>query len=141
MSILSLALRAAAEGPDSPAVPALKKCVSSGPRPYIIAVDFDGTLCENRWPEIGAENRAVLDVIPLLQRLGALVVLWTCREGGDLEAALDWCGQRGIHFDAVNENCCCIVELFQWNTRKIHADEYWDDRAVRICFDEKEERS
>ena len=21
----------------------------------IIAVDFDGTLCENKWPEIGAE--------------------------------------------------------------------------------------
>lgn len=26
--------------------------------PYIIAVDFDGTLCENAWPGIGAPNVA-----------------------------------------------------------------------------------
>ena len=54
---------------------------------------------------------------------------------------MDWCGSRGIRFDAVNENCGCIVELFRWNTRKIHADEYWDDRAVSICFNPKEEIS
>lgn len=26
-------------------------------KPNIIAVDFDGTLCENKWPEIDAERR------------------------------------------------------------------------------------
>ena len=141
MNILPLALRAASEGPDSPALIELRERVTSGSRPYLVAVDCDGTLCENRWPEIGAENRVLLDVIPLLQKLGVLVVLWTCRECEDLEAALDWCRQRGILFDAVNENCSCVVELFQWNTRKIHADEYWDDRAVSICFNPKEEIS
>ena len=141
MSILHLALRAASEGPDSPAMAELRKRVSSGSRPYIVAVDFDGTLCEDSWPDIGRENRVLLDIIPMLQKLGVLVVLWTCREGEALEDAVDWCGSRGIRFDAVNENCGCIVELFRWNTRKIHADEYWDDRAVSICFNPKEEIS
>ena len=26
----------------------------------IIAVDFDGTLCENKWPEIGEENEDMI---------------------------------------------------------------------------------
>ena len=141
MSILHLALRAASEGTDSPAMTELQKRVSTGSRPYIVAVDFDGTLCEDSWPDIGEENRVLLDIIPMLQKLGVLVVLWTCREGEALEAAEDWCGRRGVRFDAVNENCGCIVELFRWNTRKIHADEYWDDRAVSICFNPKEEIS
>ena len=46
MSILHLALRAASEGPDSPAMTELQKRVSTGSRPYIVAVDFDGTLCD-----------------------------------------------------------------------------------------------
>lgn len=133
MSILPLALRAAAAGPDSMEEKQLKALVSSGERPTIIAVDFDGTLCENRWPDFGPENRTLLEVLLLLQRLGVLLVLWTCRECEDLEAALDWCSQRGLRFEAVNDNCRCITELFGWNSRKVHADEYWDDRAVAIC--------
>lgn len=141
MCVLSLALKAAAEGPDSPAYAELKQRVAQGdrPYPYIIAVDFDGTLCENNWPDIGRENRRMLEVIPLLRQLGVQMVLWSCREEGDLADALDWCRQRGVEFDAANDNCPCIVEYFEWNTRKIHADEYWDDRAVAVCFDPKED--
>ncbi len=141
MCVLSLALKAAAEGPDSPAYAELKQRVAQGdrPYPYIIAVDFDGTLCENNWPDIGRENRRMLEVIPLLRKLGVQMVLWSCREEGDLADALDWCRQRGVEFDAANDNCPCIVEYFEWNTRKIHADEYWDDRAVAVCFDPKED--
>ena len=29
----------------------------------IIAVDFDGTLCEDRWPEIGEPNQEVIDYV------------------------------------------------------------------------------
>ena len=29
-------------------------------KPKIIAVDFDGTLCEDRWPEIGPMKKDVL---------------------------------------------------------------------------------
>lgn len=136
MSILSTALRAVKEGPDSSAFSRLQKELAGENRgwPYIIAVDFDGTLCENKWPEIGQENREMLAVIQLLRQLGTLVILWSCREGEDLELALEWCEAHGLQFDAINDNCPCIIEHFQWNTRKIHADEYWDDRAVTVSF-------
>lgn len=141
MSILSEALQAVKEGPESPALARLRRLITDDdrPYPYIIAVDFDGTLCENAWPEIGAPHQPMLKVITLLRQLGVLVVLWSCREGDDLEDALEWCAGHGLAFDAVNENCSCVVEYFQWNTRKVHADEYWDDRAVAICYDEKGE--
>ena len=134
MSILSLALQAVREGPDSSAMPLLRALAVSEERPCIVAVAFDGTLCENQWPGIGRENLPVISAVSLLRELGILVVLWTCREGEDLENALEWCGQRDIRFDAVNENCGCILDLYQWNTRKVHADEYWDDRAVSVSF-------
>ena len=64
MSLLPLALQAIREGEGSPAYQALSEAAAQGdrPYPYIIAVDFDGTLCENNWPEIGRENRKMLKV-------------------------------------------------------------------------------
>lgn len=142
MSLLPLALQAIREGEGSPSYQALSEAAAQGdrPYPYIIAVDFDGTLCENNWPEIGRENRKMLKVLPLLRKLGVLLVLWSCREEDDLADAVEWCRERGVEFDAANENCPCVIEYFEWNTRKIHADEYWDDRAVSICFEQEEER-
>ena len=121
MSLLPLALQAIREGEGSPAYQALSEAAAQGdrPYPYIIAVDFDGTL---------------------LRKLGVLLVLWSCREEDDLADAVEWCRERGVEFDAANENCPCVIEYFEWNTRKIHADEYWDDRAVSICFEQEEER-
>ena len=133
MDVLTLALRAAGGRAAEADLALLAEKLHREDRPYIIAVDFDGTLCENRWPEIGEENTELIAAVSLLRELGALIILWTCREEDDLEDALEWCRQRGLSFDAVNDNCACIVELFEWNTRKVHADEYWDDRAVRIC--------
>lgn len=69
----------------------------------IIAVDFDGCLCENSWPEIGDDNPDVIRALLEEQRSGAKIILWTCREGELLKAALDWCAKRDIHFDCVNE--------------------------------------
>lgn len=134
MEVLTLALRAVGERANEDTLALLTEKLHREDRPYIIAVDFDGTLCENRWPEIGPENSELIAAVSLLREMGALIILWTCREEDDLEAALEWCRQRGLSFDAVNENCACIIELFEWNTRKVHADEYWDDRAVRICW-------
>ncbi len=139
MSILSLALHSRKEGANSPSLSRLRQQLSQKSQPYIIAVDFDGTLCQNQWPEIGPENREILHAAILLRKLGVLMILWTCREGEDLQKALEWCEQRGLSFDAVNDNCTCIMEQFDCNTRKVHADEYWDDRAVSISFAQTED--
>jgi len=97
---------------------------------HIIAVDFDGTLCENAWPGIGPARAGVIDYVLGQQMTGAKIILWTNRRGEKLAEAVAWCAARGIAFDAVNENLPEIVERFGGDTRKVFANEYLDDKAV-----------
>ena len=96
----------------------------------IIAVDFDGTLCENKWPEIGEPKNDVIQYVMREYFKGAKIILWTCREGTDLLRAVIWCTKQGLIFDAVNENLPEIVKEFGGDRRKIFAHEYIDDRGV-----------
>lgn len=98
----------------------------------VIAIDFDGCLCENAWPEIGTPHMEVIDAALQAQRKGAALVLWTCRNGDLLASAVEWCRERGLFFDAVNENLPERLEYYGGDPRKISADEYWDDCAVHI---------
>ena len=97
----------------------------------IIAVDFDGTLCTNKFPEIGEPIHETIEALKSEQAAGARVILWTCRVGERLTETLLWCGEHGIDVDEVNRNLPDIVDSFGSDCRKIFADEYWDDRAVR----------
>lgn len=95
----------------------------------IIAVDFDGTLCENKWPEIGEPNTNLIGyLIEMRKSFGAKIILWTCRVGEMLDKAVNWCSEHRLEFDAVNENLPHIVERFGSDTRKIFANVYIDDR-------------
>lgn len=96
----------------------------------IIAVDFDGTLCEDKFPDIGADRTEVIEKLKKEQAAGARTILWTCRRGERLIKAIYWCLDRGITFDAVNDNLNAVIDNFGGDTRKIYADEYWDDKAV-----------
>lgn len=98
-------------------------------RPLIIAVDFDGTLVEDKFPDIGEPIREVMDYIKSLKRAGAKIILWTCRNGKALEEALQFCTDHKLYFDAVNKNLPEIQELYGGDTRKVFADVYIDDKA------------
>lgn len=102
----------------------------------IIAVDFDGTLCENKYPEIGKPNKKVISELKARKENGDRIILWTCRTGNKLKAAVHWCEKRGLVFDRVNENLPEIIEKYGEDCRKITATEYWDDRAVPVVFQE-----
>ena len=99
---------------------------------YVIAVDFDGTLCENRWPEIGEPNRQVIRELIRRQANGAAIILWTCRTGKLLDDAVLWCANHRIKIDAVNANIPERLEVYGSENRKVSADEYWDDKAVPV---------
>jgi hydroxymethylpyrimidine pyrophosphatase-like HAD family hydrolase len=99
-------------------------------RNKIIAIDFDGTLCENAFPEIGPEKRHIIDKALKEQKDGAQLILWTCRTGDKLAEAIRFCQDRGIIFDAINANVESWLELWDGDSRKVFADEYWDDKAV-----------
>lgn len=98
----------------------------------IIACDFDGTLCENEFPNIGAPRQKIIDKLKREISFGSKVILWTCRDGEYLSSAVKWCEQRGIVFDAINDNLEEVKKDFMGNSRKVVATEYWDDRAVRV---------
>lgn len=101
----------------------------------IIAVDFDGTLCENKWPEIGAPNEELINHLKSQQVVGNKVILWTCREGDLLSDAINWCRGHGLLFDAINENLPDVIREFGGSNRKIFAHEYIDDRNSLYLMD------
>lgn len=96
----------------------------------IIAVDFDGTLCGNKWPEIGEANEELIDYLRDRQKNGDKLILWTCRVGDMLQKAVEWCKEKELVFDAINENLPEIIKNFGSDTRKIFANEYIDDRNI-----------
>lgn len=98
----------------------------------IIAVDFDGTLCASNWPDIGKPNQFVIDELIRQQSDGAKLILWTCREGEQLQAAVKWCLEHGMRFDAVNDNLEENKALYGNNSRKVFATEYWDDKSAVV---------
>ena len=98
----------------------------------IYAIDFDGTLCEKKYPDIGIKKESNIQFVKNLQDEGHQLVLWTCRKDDELQAAVDWCADEGIMFDAVNENLPEIIEKYGGDSRKIHADFYVDDKNLII---------
>lgn len=98
----------------------------------IIAVDFDGCLCTNAWPEIGEPNMALIKRLIAARNDGDKLILWTCREGEALSRAEHWCAGYGLFFDAVNANLPEMNALYGNDCRKIGADIYIDDRAENV---------
>ena len=97
----------------------------------IIAVDFDGTLAETKFPEIIKPIPKMIRHCRRLQRGGAILILHTCRKGKDLQDAVEWCAAQGLVFDYVNENTAeNIANYGGTDTRKIFAHEYIDDKAI-----------
>lgn len=99
----------------------------------IIAVDFDGTLFESNYPDIGRPIRKVIKWCRQRKREGCCLILWTCREGEALEEAVDACRSVGLEFDYINQNAPEIIELHGGSDcRKIYADIYLDDHAIDV---------
>ena len=97
----------------------------------IVAVDFDGTLAVTKFPEIIKPIPKMIKCCKRLQKDGAILILYTCRKGQDLQDAVEWCKGQGLVFDYVNENTAeNIANYGGTDTRKIFAHEYIDDKAI-----------
>lgn len=102
----------------------------------IVAVDFDGVLCRDAFPEIGEPNYEVISFVRELIDDGHEVVLWTCRVGQRLVEAVEWCRDRGLRFCAVNDNAPSNKTRYEKEypngTRKVYADVYLDDKSAEF---------
>lgn len=100
-----------------------------------IAIDFDGTIVDNRFPEIGPAIPGAVSAIQKLKNDGHTLILYTCRCGGTLDAAIQWLQKQGILFDYVNTNLPENIKDFGGDTRKIYADFYIDDKSFGVSID------
>ena len=66
-------------------------------RPKIIAVDFDGCLATNKFPEVGDPINKTISRLKQEQANGAKVILWTNRRDKPLDDAVKFCKEQGIH--------------------------------------------
>ncbi|HUU87508.1 MAG TPA: hypothetical protein VMX17_07110 [Candidatus Glassbacteria bacterium] len=106
--------------------------------PFVLAVDYDGTLVENVFPEEGSFKKDVVNKVKEFKDNGAEVILWTCREGASLAEAIGRCYEKDVEFDAVNENSPSELAYIEKQKaengdilaqRKIYADLYIDDKS------------
>lgn len=94
-----------------------------------IAVDFDGTIVENRYPEIGKPVLFAFETLKKFQEEGHILILWTYRTGRPLIEAVEFCRNKGLVFYAVNKSY--PEELYDESlSRKIQADCFIDDRNI-----------
>ena len=96
-----------------------------------IAIDFDGTIVEDRYPAIGPERPFATETLRMLIKDRHQLILWTVREGDKLQEAINWCRERGVEFWAVNRDYP-EEEIDKNNhfSRKIKADYFIDDRNI-----------
>ena len=99
--------------------------------PKILAIDFDGTLVSDNFPNIGELNTKLFKEVKTLQEeFGVKIILWTSRTLEMLDDAVKFCEDNGLKFDAVNQNIKEVMELTGQDTRKVYADLYIDDKAI-----------
>lgn len=95
-----------------------------------IAIDFDGTIVEHRYPKIGKEIPFAVATLKTLQREGHRLILWTCREDELLDEAVEWCKSKGLEFFATNRDFPECSETPTDGCRKLKCDMFIDDRNL-----------
>lgn len=112
----------------------------------LISIDFDGTITDHQFPDIGEPQEGAMETMRDLIAAGYILILNTCREDEKRRAylteAVDFCRKHGVEFASVNENRP-EDEFRDKPGRKVYASVYIDDRnfggfpgwaAVREAF-------
>lgn len=94
-----------------------------------IAIDFDGTIVEDEYPNIGKPKLFAFETLLKLQDHGHRLILWTYRHGRELEQAVAYCEENGLSFYAINKSFP-EEEFDPKYSRKINADLFIDDRNI-----------
>tara|TARA_R110000850_G_scaffold179914_1_gene305629 strand:+ start:426 stop:833 length:408 start_codon:yes stop_codon:yes gene_type:complete len=94
----------------------------------LIAVDFDGTIVEDKYPGIGKPMMFAFETLKMLQNDGHRLILWTYRAGDRLKDAVKFCKENGVEFYAINSSYDEEEFDMEKSSRKIHADIFIDDR-------------
>lgn len=106
----------------------------------IYAIDFDGTIVEDKFPAVGALKPEAERFIRELKRRGDKWILFTMREDEVLQDALEFLAIHDLSPDVVNDNLPEMCALHKNNPRKVFADVYIDDHnAGGLLFPDSSE--
>ncbi len=94
----------------------------------LIAVDFDGTVVEDKYPGVGKAKPFAIETLKMLQNDGHRLILWTYRHGSKLKDAVRFMEDNGVPPYAVNRSYPEEEAHPSDVSRKIHADLFIDDR-------------
>ncbi len=94
-----------------------------------IAIDFDDTIVKSDFPDIIGLQPDADVVIKALYQAGKQIMIWTCREGNELEQAKQFLAQAEIPYHYINENHPDLMTMYGNNSRKLGADVYIDDKG------------
>ncbi|MBC8147438.1 MAG: hydrolase [Bacteroidetes bacterium] len=96
----------------------------------VVAVDFDGTIVEHDFPRIGNPLPNAFKALKELQKMGHILILWTCRTNDYLREAADYCEQNSVKFDYLNDNASGSFKDKSFAYPKIYYDVCIDDRNI-----------
>lgn len=96
----------------------------------IIAVDFDGTMHDGKYPKIGNPVSGCISNMKKIHDDGHYIIIWTCREGSEQEKMIEWLKKKKIPYDRVNDNHPNRIKEYKSNSRKVHADMYIDNKNI-----------
>ncbi len=96
-----------------------------------ICVDFDGTIVDHRFPEIGPPVPEALEWMGKIQAAGGRLILFTMRSDGGkhgdvLSQAVNYLSANGIKLYGVNEN---PTQVYWTKSPKAYGNIYIDDAA------------
>jgi uncharacterized HAD superfamily protein len=95
-----------------------------------IAIDFDGTICEQSFPKVGALRKDADVYIRKLKEDGHTIIINTCRSGKYEGMAQDFLEDKKIPYHYINSNLPELIEFYNQDCRKISADLYIDDKCL-----------
>lgn len=99
-------------------------------RPWVLAIDFDGTICEESFPEVGKLKEGADVYINMLYDQGYHIVINTCRSGKYEGMAHEFLKKAGIRYHYINNNMPYLIEEYGQDCRKISADIYIDNKSL-----------
>ena len=95
----------------------------------MIAVDFDGTLVKDQFPDLGTPFAEGINTVNAMIEKGYEIVIWTARQ--DLDHVIVHLKQHGLNTDKVKINAHADYMLSRYDSQgiKIGASIYIDDRG------------
>ena len=95
-----------------------------------LAIDFDGTICEQSFPAVGLLKKDADKYIRKLAKDGHNIIINTCRSGKYEGMAQDFLDVNNIPYHYINGNLPQLIEHYGQDCRKISADVYIDDKCL-----------